>query len=113
MKRRIISSSTNDSSWDMNYKPNITSSFIDEYVMPKLRDAINAKYGRRYKNLSIDFDDDRWSSGRIKLVVMPYNNGKLLSTGEFDFLAYNEYYDEDDFKQHVDRVIREFVSDLI
>lgn len=109
MKRYICS--TFD--WDSEYiPPEFTHESVGD-VMHQLDAEIKRKYGRRYKNLGVDYDDIAFDGGRLSITVYMYNNGKLVGDGVFSFYQYDDYFDESDYTRHLNTSISRFVGDLI
>lgn len=109
MKRYIKADS---SFWEQNqeFVPNIDFDFVEDTVIPELKSKLTDRFGKRYKNISIDLDDIRCNSSRVVMDVAVYNKDVLKTSGEFNFLAYTEYWDELDFKSHLSQKISEFVK---
>lgn len=84
---------------------------VDE-ILNQLHEEITKKFGKKYKNLSVDIDDVRWKPTRLIADVFVYNNDVLKAKGEFDFMAYSEYEDISDYYSHVSRTISKFVNNL-
>lgn len=104
MKRYIKAS-------DMDYIPEITFDEADD-ILSALHYALDVKYSKRYKSLQIDIDDVTCEDNRVKAKISLYNNGKIIVESWFDFAAYDEYFDKDDYDSHINRTIYEFVKYL-
>ena len=90
-----------------------TSDFIDDVKM-RLENEIISKYGRKYKDMIIDFDDVAFEGTRLQMNAILYNkSGKFLSEGKFKFNAYSDYWDEEDFQSHLNQQIHTFVEGLM
>lgn len=83
---------------------------IVEGIIRKLHDAIVAKFEKKYSRFDMDIDDIRYRPGRMECDVNIYNKEKRIGEYEFRFLPYSEYDDEQDFIDHVDETISEFVA---
>lgn len=75
-------------------------------IVAKLTDKLSSKY----KNVSIDADDVRWSSSRLCADFYIYNKNKQVDSGTFEFTRYSDYEDEDEFQQHLNECIDKFVA---
>lgn len=120
MKRVIKSSVIKADSdfWNTNEefipKP-FTFDFLEDEVIPSIKNKISEIYGRRFKNMSVDIDDIAIGgrTGRsFRVVVTIYNNNQIKKQGTFQFACYSDYWDEADFKQHLNRSINEFVVNM-
>lgn len=120
MKRVIKSSIVKADAdfWNTNeqFIPEVfTFDFLENEVIPALKNKINEIYGRRFKNMSVDIDDVAigGKTGRaFRMIVMIYNNGQLKKQGTFQFACYSDYWEEADFKQHLNLSIHEFVVNM-
>ena len=120
MKRVIKSSviASDSDFWNNNEqvvpKP-FTFDFLEDQVIPSIKNKISEIYGRRFKNMSVDTDDLAigGKTGRsFSVVVSIYNNNQLKKQGTFQFSCYSDYWDEADFKQHLSQKINSFVRSL-
>lgn len=110
MKRYIKSSYNNDGEF---VPDDFTSECADKFK-EDLASAIGDRYGRKYKDIIIDFDDEAYDGTQYQVQVILYNNkGKFLRDGYFKFNAYSDYWDETDFKSHIDQKIHNFVEALM
>lgn len=109
--KRVIKAA--DDFFDNEFTFDISDDFIENTIKPKLREAITAKYGKRFKSIGIDFDDDRFDEARVYIQVDVYNKDVHKGGAEFRFVRYKSYFDESDFYQHLNTTISRFVSDLI
>lgn len=101
-------------SWDdmFTFTPGDIEPQVDD-IIEELISRVREKYGRRFKKLQLDIDDIRWGKHSLKAQVTLYNGDRLISDSEFSFAAYDEYFDEDDYNQHITRTIVEFVDNLV
>ena len=109
--KRVIKAA--DDFFDAEFTFDLSDDFIEQSVIPKLREAITDKYGRRFKNIGIDFDDVRFNEARVDIQVDVYNKDVHKGGAEFRFIRYTSYFDESDFYQHLNTTISQFVSNLI
>lgn len=120
MKRQIKSTTKKGDAdfWNTNeeFVPEpFTFDFLEDEVIPAIKNKIREIYGRRFKSMSIDTDDLAigGKTGRsFRVVVMIYNNDQLKKKGTFQFSCYSDYWDESDFKAHLNQSIHEFVVNM-
>lgn len=98
--------------YEDNYRPEPFNAESVDKILEDLRDAIQQKFGKRYKDISVDFDDIYFDDDMMKCQVAVYNNGVLRLEGSFDFTPYSDYWDITDYQQHKDTNIQKFVSKL-
>ena len=49
----------------------------------------------------------------MKANVILYNNIRLIASDEFEFTPYSDYWDKEDYNQHLDTTIIKFVDHLV
>ena len=96
---------------DMDYIPHDIADDIDD-IIDSLKEEIENKFGRRYKNLQVDIEGKRLDDHTFEADVLIYNNGKVIREAHFSFAAYDSYFDETDYIQHINTRIHNFVSNL-
>lgn len=111
--KRVINSNNNIEDFDeMSFVFDITDEFIESYIVPKVKEKLIEKFGKRFKKISVDTDNIRFNKSKVMIDVDIYNNGQHKTGGEFSFTRYTSYFDESDFYQHLNTSISEFVSYL-
>lgn len=107
--KRVIRSSSN---FDMEFVPELSWEFVENIILPQLKEKVIEKFGRRYKKIAVDLDDIAWEGNRMQAEVIVYNNNQEKLRGMFTFAAWDNYFDEDDFHSHLRQKIASFVNAL-
>ena len=94
------------------FQPNKFDEESVDAILKLIQDAIQEKFGRRYKSLSVDFDDLYFDDYNMQCQVTVYNNNVAKLAGEFKFSPYSSYWDITDYQQHQNTTIQKFVSTL-
>lgn len=108
---KILAYSTSDN-FD-GYRPEPFTLEYVNYILDKLKNEIVNEYSRRYKKLDIDFDDINYSENSMKTNVIVHNNSRLIASNKFEFTPYSDYWDKEDYNQHLDTSIINFVEHLM
>ena len=96
------------------FVPEVFDSDKVDNMLDDLKHSIWEKLFRKLPDLQIKFKNIRFNSHEVACDVEVYNNGNQLKySGEFEFDAYPDYWDESDYQQHIKVTISKFVSNLV
>lgn len=94
----------------------IPDKFDDTFVssiIDSIKTQIDGRYGRRFKKMEIDAEEIEFDDTHMQARIIVYNNGSAKANRMFEFDAYDEYWDKDDFDQHVNVSTNKFVENLV
>lgn len=106
--KRVIKATTNSD----EFVPEMSWDFVEDTILPQLKNKVIEKFGRRYKSIQVDLDDIAFEGKRMQAEVIVYNNGQEKNRGMFTFSAWDGYWDEADFTSHLSQKISSFVNSL-
>lgn len=106
--KRVIKSNVNSD----EFVPEMSWDFVESAILPQLKSKVIERFGRRYKGIDVDLDDVALEGNRMQAEVIVYNNGNEKNRGTFSFVAWDSYWDEDDFNSHLAQKLNSFVSSL-
>lgn len=107
MKKQIILTTTSDEFIPDNIDERLATEICD-YI----EDKIIERFSRAGRMIDVDFDDFNWGGNRMTADVIVYINGEPRRQGTFDFTAYDSYWDESDYDEHIHRAAINFVDSL-
>ena len=110
--KRMIRSADNLIDDPNEYIPRSFDKNSVESILRDLDDAVQGKFSKRYKQMSVEFEDIFFKGNTMKAKVILYNNGLEKKSKLFEFSAYFDYWDISDYQQHVAMSIQKFVDSL-
>lgn len=105
---------SDDDDW---YPPLMTEDIVDD-ILNRIRVKIDEKYGRRFKDLYVEVDDEYWGSksgvgGSMHSYITVYSGDKKKLEGEFEFATQDSYWDSSDYEQDINVTVNNFVENLV
>lgn len=94
----------------------VPEAFDDAFVntvVKQLKRLIYDRYKRRFKNISIDADDIAWRGTSMQVLITLWNGDKHIVDSYFKFHAHDDYWEESDFEEHLNRSMIDFVDTLV
>jgi len=96
------------------YVPEVFDADKVDDILNDLKHTIWEKLFRKIPDVKIRFKNIRFNPHEAACDVEVFNNGNQLKySGEFEFDAYPEYWDESDYRQHIKTTITKFVNELV